>query len=155
MKDIVTMQRFPLTADDLALVQAAKDKVVKPVIHFSGTHRPAPVASALRLDNGEVLTAINLKADVASLSVCAEPMIIGEARQRIDRKIETIVAVYYQEGREPRVIPPCGRCRELMTDFMDGMVIMREPHSDELFKVRARDLLPFKYADYWDQKVLL
>lgn len=155
MKDIATMQRFPLTADDLALVEVAKDKVKKPVIHFSGIHRPAPVGAALRLDNGEVIASINLKADVASLSVCAEPMIIGEARQRTDRKIETIVAVYYQEGREPKVIPPCGRCRELMTDFMDGMVIMREPNTDELFKVRARDLLPFKYADYWNEKTLL
>ncbi len=149
------MEKFPLTADDHALIAAACEKVKKPVIHYSGIHRPAPVGSALRLDNGEIMTAINLKADVASLSVCAEPMIIGEARQRVDRKIDTIVAVYYQEGREPKVIPPCGRCRELMTDFMDGMVIMREPNHDELFKVRARDLLPFKYADYWDQKTLL
>lgn len=155
MKENETMQRYPLDEDDLILLAAACEKVQKPVIHFSGSHRPAPVGSALRLDNGEILTAINLRADVASLSVCAEPMIIGEARQRIDRRIQTIVAVYYQEGREPKVIPPCGRCRELMTDFMDGMVIMREPGSDELFKVRARDLLPFKYADYWNEKVLL
>ncbi len=149
------MQKFPLTDKDHELVAIACEKVKKPVIHFSGIHRPAPVGAALRLDNGEVIASINLKADVASLSVCAEPMIIGEARQHIDRTIETIVAVYYQEGREPKVIPPCGRCRELMTDFMNGMVIMREPNSDELFKVNARELLPFKYADYWDQKVLL
>mgnify|MGYP003394344146 CR=1 FL=1 len=149
------MEKFPLTADDHALIKAASDKVKQPVIHFSGIHRPAPVGSALRLDNGEILASINLKADVASLSVCAEPMVIGEARQRTDRKIDTIVAVYYQEGREPKVIPPCGRCRELMTDFMQGMVIMREPGKEELFKVRARDLLPFKYADYWNEKVLL
>jgi len=152
------MERFPLLPEDYDLVKAACEKVKKPVIHFSGAHRPAPVAAALRLDNGEIFTAVNLKADVASLSVCAEPMIIGEARQRTDRKIDTIVAVYFQdkEGFEPRVIPPCGRCRELMTDFTkDGMVIMREPHSDVLFRVRARDLLPFKYADYWQEKVLL
>ena len=149
------MQRYPLTDEDRALVAAACEKVQKPVIHFSGAHRPAPVAAALRLDNGEILTAINLRADVASLSVCAEPMIIGEARQRTDRRIDTVVAVYYQEGNQPKVIPPCGRCRELMTDFMDGMVIMREPGSDELFKMRARELLPFKYADYWNEKVLL
>lgn len=152
------MERFPLTAQDHELVKAACDKVKQPVIHFSGAHRPAPVAAALRLDNGEILTGLNLKADVASLSVCAEPMIIGEARQRIDRKIETIVAVYYQDkdGQEPRVIPPCGRCRELMTDFTrEGMVIMREPNGTELFKVRAIDLLPFKYAEYWDEKKLL
>ncbi len=150
------MERFPLTSADHDLIKAASDKVKKPVMHFSGSHRPAPVGAALRLDNGDILTAINLKADVASLSVCAEPMIIAEARQHIDRKIETIVAVYYIEGQEPRVIPPCGRCRELMTDFgKTGMVIMREPRSTELFKVHARELLPFKYADYWQEKNLL
>lgn len=150
------MKKFPLEPQDYELVKIASEKVKKPVIHFSGAHRPAPVAAALRLDNGDVLTAINLRADVASLSVCAEPMIIGEARQRIDRKIMTIVAVYYLEGFEPRVIPPCGRCRELMTDFTkDGMVIMRAPREEELFKVPAKDLLPYKYADYWEEKKLL
>lgn len=149
------MQKYPLDAADHELIKAACDKVKKPVIHFSGAHRPAPVGAALRLDNGDIISSINLRADVASLSVCAEPMIIGEARQRTDRTIESIVAVYYQEGHEPKVIPPCGRCRELMTDFTNGMVIMREPRSDALFKVRARDLLPFKYADYWEEKVLL
>ena|SRR5690606_35018044 len=152
----MTMERFPLTDADRELIKAACDKVRKPVMHFSGSHRPAPVGAALRLDNGEILTAINLKADVASLSVCAEPMLIAEARQRLDRKIETIVAVYYIEGQEPRVIPPCGRCRELMTDFgKTGMVIMREPRGSALFKVHARDLLPYKYADYWEEKNLL
>lgn len=150
------MEKFPLNAADRELVQAACDKVKKPVIHFSGKQRPAPVGAALRLDNGEIISSINLKADVASLSVCAEPMIIGEARQRVDRKIDTIVAVYYIEGNEPKVIPPCGRCRELMTDFTkDGMVIMREPRTENLFKVHAKDLLPFKYAEYWDEKILL
>ena len=150
------MEKFPLTPKDHELIALACEKVKKPVLHFSGKPRPAPVAAALRLDNGETLTALNLKADVASLSVCAEPMVIAEARQRLDRKIETIVAVYYIEGQEPKVIPPCGRCRELMTDFSDhGMVIMREPRESELFKVHARDLLPFKYADYWDEKKLL
>lgn len=144
------MKKEPLTKDDLALVEAAVATAMEPVLQIENVRAPALVSSALRLDNGEVITSQNLIADVGSISMCAEPQAVAQANRRPGRTIETIVAVYHQRGHEPLVIPPCGRCREIITDFTRGFVILREPGTRELYKVRAADLLPYKYGDYWN-----
>lgn len=144
------MQKLELTEDDRALVAAASIAIKKPVVQIENRKAPALVCAALRLDDGEIVTALNMTADVGSLSMCAEPQAIAEANRRTDRVIQTVVAVYYPPEGEPKVIPPCGRCREIITDFSPaGFVIMRDPGTDTLFKVRGTDLLPYKYGDYW------
>lgn len=80
----------------------------------------------------------------------ADHDLIAEANRRAERVIETIVAVYYPASGIPKVIPPCGRCREIITDFSPaGFVILRDPGSDDIYKVRSVDLFPLKYGDYW------
>lgn len=142
------MQKFPLTPNDDKLVAAAIAAVKQPINQIDGV-LPALVGAALQMDDGEIITSLNLIADVHSISMCAEPQAIAQANRRTDNKTETIVAVYHQPGHEPKVIPPCGRCREIITDFVEGYVILRDPGAEALYKVRAGDLLPFKYRDYW------
>lgn len=142
------MEKRPLTAEDVKLVEAAMQAVQQPINQIDGV-LPALVGAALRMDDGEIITSLNLIADVHSISMCAEPQAIAQANRRINNKTVAIVAVYHQPGHAPRVIPPCGRCREIITDFVDGDVILRDPGSTDLYKVRAGDLLPFKYRDYW------
>ena len=47
------------------------------------------------------------------------------------------------ENAEIMVVSPCGRCRELLIDYGDMMVIVQG--TDHLHKVRASELLPYKY----------
>jgi cytidine deaminase len=148
------MQKLELTHDDTELVAAAMAAVKQPILQIDGVRDHALVAAALRLDSGEIMTAQNLIADVGSISMCAEPQAIAQANRHPDKKITTIVAVYHQRGHAPRVIPPCGRCREVITDFTSGHVILRDPGTEKLYKVLAIDLLPFKYADYWKDGAL-
>jgi cytidine deaminase len=144
------MQKIDLTEEDRELVKAAGEAVKQPIRQIFDENVPALVGAALRLDDGQILTGVNMTVDVGSLSQCAEPFAIAQANRQIDRHITAIVAVYREMGYEPKVIPPCGRCREAITDFLPaGFVILREPESDTLFKVRAVDLLPLKYGDYW------
>lgn len=97
-----------------------------------------------------MITSVNLIADVGSLSVCAEPVAIAEAVRQPDKKIEAIVAVYHEPGSVPRVVSPCGRCREYIADYaLDSFVILRQPKTDILFKAKAAELLPLRYAEYW------
>ena len=143
------MNRQPLSAEDEKLVAAAVAAVTQPISQIEGV-RPAQVGAALRLDSGEIITSLNLIADVHSISMCAEPQAIAQANRQPQRKIEAIVAVYHLPGHAPRVISPCGRCREVITDFAgQGSVILRDPGSEALYKVPAGDLLPLKYRDYW------
>ena len=152
----VDMKKQDISPVDNALVAAAVAAVKTPVRQFSGGEAPALVGAAIRLNDGSIITSVNLIADVGGLSVCAEPIAIAQAVRRTDKKIEAIVAVYYEPGHEPRVISPCGRCREAITDYAPGgFVILREPGQADLFKVTALELLPLKYAEYWrDDKLI-
>jgi cytidine deaminase len=144
------MKKQKLSPADKALVAAAVAAVKAPVRQLCGGKAPALVGAALRLNDGSIITSINLIADVGGLSVCAEPIAIAEAVRHPDKKIEAIVAVYHALGHQPRIVPPCGRCREAVTDYApDSFVILREPGKTAFFKVKALDLLPLKYAAYW------
>lgn len=144
------MHKFDLTAQDHELVKIACAAAKRPVLHINNEKCPALVTSAARLDNGDVVTGSNLMADVGSISMCAEPFAINESNRREGRSIVSIVAVYHQPGFEPKVIPPCGRCREVIVDFMPGgHVILRDPGSEALYKVKPTDLLPLRYGDFW------
>ncbi len=150
------MKKITLTTHDKALVAAAIEAAKKPVLQLWREKAPSLVATALRLDNGQIITATNLIADVGSLSVCAEPIAIAAAVQQPNRKIEAIVAVYHDPGLEPKIVSPCGKCRELITDYArDAYVILRAPGTKKNFKVRAKELLPLKYAEYWNHRELL
>ncbi len=150
------MKKLPLDPPDQELIDAAVKTAKTPVLQLWREKAPALVAAAVRLDDGQIITSTNLMTDVGSLSFCAEPIAISEANKQTDRRIEAIVAVYHDPGFEPRIVPPCGRCREFITDYTaDAYVILREPGSNEAFKVKANDLLPLKYADYWKHRELI
>lgn len=145
------MNKQDISAPDRELVAAAARAVRQPVRQLFGEKAPALVGAAVRLEGGGIVTSVNLIADVGGLSVCAEPMAIAEAGKTPDKKIEAIVAVYHAPGQEPRVISPCGRCREAIMDYAaDSFVILREPGTDRLFKTQASDLLPLRYSEYWN-----
>lgn len=150
------MRKFDLTAEDRELVAEAIAAVKQPISQIGRAVAPAYVGSALRLEDGSVITSQNLIADVGSISMCAEPQAIAQANRHPDKKITAIVAVYYHKGQEPKIIPPCGRCREIITDFApDGFVILRDPGTDKMWKTPVNDLLPLKYAEYWDGDTLI
>ncbi|MFH1158824.1 MAG: cytidine deaminase [Pseudomonadota bacterium] len=144
------MEKQELSPSDHALVAAAAEAVKKPVSQLFGGRAPPLVGAAVGLAGGGIITSGNLIADVGCLSVCAEPIAIAEAVKQPDKKIETIVAVYHMPGRDPCVVSPCGQCREIIADYApECSVILREPGTTDLFKVKASDLLPLRYAEYW------
>lgn len=144
------MKKKELSPPDQILVRAAVEAAKKPISQLFGEKAPPLVAAALRFKGGEIITAVNLIADVGCLSVCAEQVLLAQAARHPGRKIEAIVAVYHEPGKNPRVVSPCGRCREAIADYaLESSVILREPKKSTLFKTKAGDLLPFRYAEYW------
>ena len=142
------MEKQTLTDADRALVETAVAALH--AVHRAEWHR---VGAALRTRSGRVITGVELRADVGSLSVCAEPIVLGKLVEDDEHdQPEVIVAVYRPRGAGPgetRVFSPCGRCRELILDYApDASVILREPGTDFLFKTPARELLPYKCEGY-------
>lgn len=93
------------------------------------------VAAALRTDAGHLYTGISLHL-ACGIGFCAEHSAIAEMLKHRERRIAEIVAV-----SEQGILPPCGRCRELMLQVSpanaDTRVAIAEGQS-----VPLRELLP-------------
>jgi cytidine deaminase len=95
------------------------------------------IGAALRTKSGKVFSSVHLEAYVGRVAVCAEAIAIGMAAAAGDVELETIVAV----DCKGRVVPPCGMCRELISDYAPSCkVIVKET---EIMSIS--ELLPRKY----------
>ena len=125
-----------LRSDDLQLLEAARAIIAlrfKPEAH--------EVGAALRTRSGKIFSAVNVKANVGRISICAEAVAIGMAASAGDTDIEKIVAV----DQKGRVVSPCGMCREMISDYApDAEVLVAEGEGVEVIKIA--DLLPRKFC---------
>ncbi len=127
-----------LEGPDMELVRVAGELVAEKEV-ACGVIRE--VGCALRTKSGETFTGASM--DLAcGLGFCAEHTAIANMISHSDEtQIDTIVAV----GREG-VLPPCGRCRELMQVIdkrnRKTIVIISEDR-----KVLLEELLPESWMD--------
>jgi len=132
-----------LSDDDLALVEAAREVMArhyKPFWHM--------VAAALRSRDGRIWTGLHLGATVGRMQICAEAIAVGRLILEGDGTIECAVAVRHPKAHESpqqiAVVPPCGACRELFTDFDPGAQVI-VPGAGGLVRVPVSLLLPLPY----------
>ena len=128
---------------DHELVAAAREVIrarYKPDWHAVGC--------AIRTRSGRIHRGVHLECYVGRVTVCAEAIAIGRAVTEGDgEEIETIVAVRQScsNDAEPRVVAPCGMCREMISDYAPGArVIMPGPEGISAKPISG--LLPDKYA---------
>ncbi len=132
-----------LTHADQELVEAARAVLLR---HY----RPHwhTVGAALRSRDGRIWTGLHLGATVGRLSVCAEAVALGRAILDGDGTVECAVAVRHPKAeenvREIAIVPPCGACREMLTDF-DAAADVIVPGPDGPYRVPVRVLLPLPY----------
>lgn len=115
------------------LVEAARD--VCGDFQLTDDFSAGGVGAAIRTVSGKVYTGICI--DLAcGLGFCAEIAAIAEMLKDRETHIKHIVAV-----SGPRILPPCGRCRETMAQIdprnMDSEVILGMERT-----VNLRQLLP-------------
>ncbi|KWV29880.1 MULTISPECIES: cytidine deaminase family protein [Micromonospora] len=126
---------------DRALVQAAT--AVAKLRCRSANHT---VAAAARTADGRVFTGVDLLHPTGG--PCAEIVVLGTAATQGVGKLEAIVAV---GDRGRGVVPPCGRCRQVLLDYHPGIRVIVGP-LDALRKLPVADLLPER--DTWaDQRL--
>ena len=125
-----------LTERDLELVRAAEAEI-------RARYRPHwhELAAALRTKSGRIVVGLHID---AYASICAEAAAIARAVAEGDEEIEVLVAVrYHPESDRAEVVAPCGTCRELIADFGDVRVILRDGRG--LAKTPVSRLLPSRY----------
>ncbi len=81
----------------------------------------------------------------SGVDICAEAVAIGAAASNSEREFDCIVAVTMGGGKDPRILSPCGTCRELISFYgPDTSVIFVE--NGDVRKCKAMDLLPGPYS---------
>ncbi len=128
---------------DLALIEAAREVLrvhYRPFWHM--------VSAALMGRDGRIWTGIHLGATVGRMQVCAEAIALGRAVIEGDGTVARAVAVRHPKQGEAdqslAVVPPCGACREMLTDF-DAAAEVIVPVAGTLRRVALGALLPLPY----------
>ncbi|GAA1904966.1 cytidine deaminase family protein [Streptantibioticus ferralitis] len=98
------------------------------------------VAAAARTRDGRIVTGLN--AYHFTGGPCAELVVIGAAAAQGGYDLTTMVAV---GDHERGVIPPCGRCRQVLFDYFPALDVIIGA-ADHLRAVPIAQLLPEPYA---------
>jgi cytidine deaminase len=126
----------PLTPSDEDLIAAARARLLPR--RLSPTVEAGGVAAALQTGGGAIHVGVCIDA-ACGIGFCAEHGAIAAMVTAGESRIATIVAV----GTDGIVLPPCGRCRELIVQVDPGNAAARVIVPGGV--VRAGDLLP----DHW------
>ena len=131
-------EKMELTKQDLELIEQAK--VTADRLHVDDIHE---VAAALRTKDGKIFTGIHFDANVGFADVCGEVATICHAVAHGYREYDSIVAIWGDGKENYKLLSPCGRCREVISDFgMDIWVIVG--NLEKPYKLKISELLPLK-----------
>ena len=98
--------------DRESLIEAARDAASRAYAPYSGFS----VGAALLTRDGKVYTGCNIENSSYSATLCAERVAISKAISAGERDLQAIAVV---GGNGSRITPPCGVCRQVMSEFCD------------------------------------
>lgn len=83
------------------------------------------VGAALELASGEVVTGTNVENVSYGLTICAERSALVRAIAQCGPKIRVAAVAVVNLNNAPS--PPCGACRQVLAEFMDGDALVSFP----------------------------
>jgi cytidine deaminase len=123
------------------LITAAKKYAERMELDGFYGNNSGAVAAAILTDKGNIYTGVSIVV-ACGLGFCAEASAIADMLKNKETKIKMAVAITF----EGKIIPPCGRCRELMYQVdksnLDAEIIVGENNI-----VKLKNLLPETWAD--------
>ena len=110
------------------------------------------VGAAVRTAAGQIFSGIHFETAGGFANVCGEITAICCMVSAGHRDLDTVAAVWRDSNGKHYLLPPCGRCREVISDFNPNawvIVSTMQNHWDETAidrpgKLRITDLLPLK-----------
>lgn len=101
-----------------------------------------PVGAALRAEDGRIFTGCNVENRSFGLAICAERTAVVAAVKAGARRFTALVVV---TDLSPPA-PPCGLCRETLSEFADDLPILLANPRGERQETTLRRLFPQPFA---------
>jgi len=137
------MKKYKLTKEDKELIKKAKEIIIKSSpVNLIDT---GDVGSALMTSKGSIFQGVCI-GHYCGMGSCGEYQAIGSMISNGEKEIKKIVAVwYYNKTKKYKVIPPCGKCREMILQTCkknkNTEVIISNSE-----KVKLIELMPFAWG---------
>ncbi len=103
------------------------------------------VGAALLADDGRVFTGANIENAAYPSSSCAEASAINSAASAGVRKIDRI-AVACVDASDVDGAYPCGRCRQIMSEFNVDTILVTAGEGSEEREHTLDELLPYRFT---------
>jgi cytidine deaminase len=120
----------------LEAAKKVKENAYAPYSHFH-------VGAALITDTGEIFTGCNVENTSYGLTICAERNAIFKMISDGEHRIAEILVI----GDTEEFLPPCGACRQVMTEFStNDTVVYLCNKQGQWQKTTMGELMPFTFS---------
>ncbi len=116
-----------------ALADEARKDAYAPYSNF-------PVGAALLFDDGSTLTGVNVEDGTYPLGICAERAAVARARAEGKGRIVAVAV-----SGNAASCPPCGGCRQVLSEHADGTTPVTFPYRGEMVTLTVDELLPYRF----------
>ncbi len=122
-----------------------KKKLIEKAIEISkksySPYSKFKVGSAILAEDNKIYTGTNVENRSYGLTICAERVAMFKAVCEGNKYIKEI-AIYGADTEKP--LPPCGACRQVLTEFSneDTIIHFCGKDTDNIITKKMRDLLP-------------
>ena len=128
----------------MTVTQNLIDAALAAAEHSYSPYSGFRVGAALELSSGEIVTGTNVENVSYGLTICAERAALVRAIAQFGPRIRVAAVAVVNLNNAPS--PPCGACRQVLAEFMDGDATVSFPGGAagavELVTLAVRELLP-------------
>jgi cytidine deaminase len=107
------------------------------------------VVCALLLSDGREVLGLNIISNIGVASVCAEQVALGEAMKlHAEARVLAVITLRatFGESQSYEIVPPCGRCREILCEYAPTARIALSGHNSAMYDLVSVDaLLPHPF----------
>lgn len=127
---------------DKDLIAKAREARAKSYAPYSNFH----VGAALLGTDGSVTLGCNIENAAFGAGTCAERTALYKAVSEGIRSFEAIAIVGQKEGGPEEYCPPCGICRQALSEFCEpGLRVLMCDGSESIRRTTLGDLLPLSF----------
>ncbi|MCR5527520.1 MAG: cytidine deaminase [Lachnospiraceae bacterium] len=129
---------------DKELINKAAEMTKKSYVPYSHFH----VGAALLCSDGTVYTGCNIENSAFGVTICAERVAMFKAVSEGHTDFEKIAIMGGRNGVIEDYCPPCGSCRQVMTEFgdLEKFKILLANADGEIKEYSLNEILPLSFG---------